>query len=171
MSLIFIRPYPRSLITTNTFLRSFQYLMLDISPMWLVCIITTLKRNFITMTYASMRTCTTVTASTGICTGRLYIIGRSIINSPFLISRYDYIANIDTDEIFVPRHPFKNWVEMMQNVSSSHPGHSDYSFISYYIFEQTLSRKGYFVDIPEYLYMLQNIHRSSNYVPRGKHTI
>ena len=118
-----------------------------------------------------MRACTTVTASTGICTGRLYIIGRSIINSPFLISRYDYIANIDTDEIFVPRHPFKNWVEMMQNVSSSHPGHSDYSFISYYIFEQTLSRKGYFVDIPEYLYMLQNIHRSSNYVPRGKHTI
>ena len=86
----------------------------------------------------------------------------------FVLYRFKYVVPIDTDEVIVPRI-HKNWIEMLENITFGMDA-DVYSFRNIYFFEDVaLKMRGkYFENIPEYLYMLQNVYRSGNHTPPGK---
>ncbi|XP_059488956.1 uncharacterized protein LOC132204460 isoform X3 [Neocloeon triangulifer] len=89
--------------------------------------------------------------------------------------RYKFIAILDVDEVIVP-HSANTWREMLfQKVFPRLEAKAKNSSLSYaafaarnaYFIDQLTEQKQLYPDIPQYLHMLQNVHRNSFIYPAG----
>ena len=82
-----------------------------------------------------------------------------------IISRYDWIALLDVDEVIVPRK-HKSWSKMMEEVNPQAKDFSRWSFKNIYFLDNmtdNLPEPNLHKDVPAALHMMNHVYR---YFPR-----
>jgi len=77
------------------------------------------------------------------------------------IDKYKYILNLDLDEVIIPAE-LKTWRELLDDLETEHKDKNPagYSFKRYLTLNEMTVPHGYNPDIPEYMYILQNVYQS-----------
>ncbi|KAK7081651.1 hypothetical protein SK128_021715 [Halocaridina rubra] len=83
------------------------------------------------------------------------------------IYRYKFVALIDIDEVLTPKG-HDNWISLLNKLDSaalSEDGskYASFYFRNIYFLDDMQKKNDYFEDIPEYMHILQHVHRSFNY--------
>ncbi|XP_055380469.1 uncharacterized protein LOC129611370 [Condylostylus longicornis] len=90
---------------------------------------------------------------------------------------YNYIALLDIDEVIMPKHiNDMTWSDLMKRIipkansnnnnnSTGIPtgGYQSYNFRNVYFLDDHQHEHGWHKDIPQYMHMLQHVHRAQNY--------
>ena len=73
--------------------------------------------------------------------------------------RYEYVAIMDYDDIFVSKTK-PNWEKMMQELIDIFGAHDSFRFRNTYFMDKMQEAHGYEQDVPEYLTIMKNVYRS-----------
>ena len=73
--------------------------------------------------------------------------------------RYEYVAIMDYDDIFVSKTK-PNWEKLMQELMDIFGAHDSFRFRNTYFMDKMQEAHGYEPDVPEYLTIMKNVYRS-----------